>query len=303
MCAALASIAMSQGQISVPVYAYTAQATLAFVLQAGGKSGAIELLTAKAAQRHYALQDITTSAIAMQAARLRAKRDAVYGAPRDLWYKEACHMAAYRFAASSNVKRASLVPRAKALASLLEASNSVLFGAQCINMLTLMCYTGDVDMGLRDTGAHASALSALKMLTHANAKRLGMNPDKLLERQNCWKFAQPPCGASPEDRARRLALAFRTVSEKATLAISASGATYLPKRTHEFQEAVAAKRGLHLLPAARVVQIPQLRALGLQWNLPGLSIRPVLPTCARSEEVLSLVCEHGNIQALVSALA
>ena len=75
--------------------------------------------------------------------------------------------------------------------------------------------------------------------------------------------------------------------------------------TAVFQEAVevAAKRGLHLLPAARVVQIPQLRALGLQWNLPGLSIRPVLPTCARSEEVLSLVCEHGNIQALVSALA
>ena len=76
--------------------------------------------------------------------------------------------------------------------------------------------------------------------------------------------------------------------------------------TTTFQEAIevaSRQRDIQFLPASRILQISNLRALGLSWDLPGISIRPVLESGERADDVLAQICEQGNIHALQKALA
>ena len=69
-----------------------------------------------------------------------------------------------------------------------------------------------------------------------------------------------------------------------------------------FQEAVETlcrSHSIHLLPASRIQQLPNLRALGLKWDLPGISVRPILQQHVDFDRILSAICETGNIQSLL----
>ena len=69
-----------------------------------------------------------------------------------------------------------------------------------------------------------------------------------------------------------------------------------------FQEAVETlkrDRDTHLFLASRTRQVANLRALGLKWDLPRLSIRPLFQPCDDTSRILCSICEDGPIHLLV----
>ena len=72
--------------------------------------------------------------------------------------------------------------------------------------------------------------------------------------------------------------------------------------TSTFVEAVETARRVRnacYFPASKVLQLPNLRALGLRWDLPGISVRPRLGRSEVYQQCLVAICEEGNILPLL----